>query len=364
MTLKDLLQQLDRKLNLNPADKKYFLENLSLLIGSGISILPALQSIEKEVKSRPMRNMIKEMIRKIDGGANLSKALADTELFPGYVVSLIDIGEKSGSLATNLKVIVERQDRESNFRSKMTTALLYPSIILSLTSALAIFITWFILPRLTEVFNGLNVDPPLITRIFIQIGEFLGEHGNTAIPVFLVALLTILYIIFGYSKTKFIGEELLLRFPGVKKLVIEVEVSRFSFILGTLLDAGLPIESALKSLAEVKTMQRFSKLYQQLAYDIPKGESFSESFANMKNLERIIPGPIQQMIVSAEQSAELSAVLLKIGEIYEGRLDNTSKNLAVMLEPILLVVVWLGVLLIAVAIILPIYSLVGNLDAY
>ena len=364
MNLKDTLQKISTKLNLNPSDKKYFLENLALLVGSGISIMPALESIGKEVKSKPMKRIIEKMVKDIDGGANLSEALDDTGFFPSYVITLIDIGEKSGSLPTNLKVIVERQDKDGNFRSKMSTALLYPSIILSLTFTLGVFITWFILPRLATVFDGLNMEPPLITRIFLQIGEFLGTYGNIAVPSFVAVVFTLMYLLFGFSKTKFVGEELMLRFPGVKRLIIEVEISRFTFILGTLLEAGLPIENALISLSEVKTLRRFSNLYKKLATDIPRGDSFSESFATVKGLDRLIPNPIQQMIISAEQSAELPGILLKIGEIYEGRLDNTAKNLSVMLEPILLIIVWLGVLLIAVAIILPIYSLVGNLNSY
>ncbi|MBN1331417.1 type II secretion system F family protein [Candidatus Dojkabacteria bacterium] len=363
MNFGKILRQINIRLNLNPGDKKYFLESLALLVGSGIGIADALDSIRHEVKSSAMRMLIDEMVHDIDGGSNLAEALDKASLFPSYVINLIKIGEESGNLSTNLKVIVDRQEKESDFRSKTMTAFLYPSLILSLTFGLAVFVTWFVLPRLTNIFNSLDIDPPLLTRIFIQIGEFLDTSGDVAVPIFVAAVVSLVFFLFGFSKTKFIGEELLLRFPGVNTLIVETEISRFAFVLGTLLEAGLPIEDALRSLADIKTTRRFSRFYRKLASDIPKGDSFSQSFASIKGLNRIFPRPIQQMIISAEKSAELPGILLKLGEIYEKRLENTTKNLAVMLEPILLVIVWLGVLLLAVAIILPIYSLVGNFNA-
>lgn len=326
--------------------------------------MPALEAIEKEIRSRYLRKIVQEMIKDIDAGMNLHETLERSNLYKGYVITLIRIGEETGTLAKNLKVIVERQAKERDFRSKIQSALLYPSIIMTMTIGLGIFITWFILPRLSTVFSGLDMDPPLITRILLSLGEFLDQYGNIVMPVLLGLIVSLVYVLFVNKKTKHIGQEILIRTPVVKKLLKEIEISRFSFVLGTLLEAGLSIEDALISLTEVRTFRRYTNLYKFIAENIPKGDSFSEAFSKYRKLDSVIPAPVQQMIISAEKSGDLSQVLLKVSYIYESKIETSAKNLSVVLEPIMLVIVWIGVLLIAIAVILPVYSLVGNLNSY
>lgn len=147
-----------------------------------------------------------------------------------------------------------------------------------------------------------------------------------------------------------------------RQLIQEVEIARLGFILGTLLAAGIPIEQALTSLAGTSGYHRYQRFYQFLQQQLEDGKSFRESFHEYSSTGRLIPISVQQMIVAGEQSGRLAPTLVKLGEIYDNKTELTTKNLATALEPILLVTIWVGVLLLAISVILPIYSLIGNLN--
>ncbi len=346
-----------------PADEKeYFIENLAMLLSSGMDILMALDSIRKEVKSSQMKAVIDNLIEDVESGLPIWKVLEETKFFPAFIISLIKIGEKSGSLVKNLKVIAVQQKKDRTFTSKVRSAMMYPVFVLALTLIVGISIAWFILPRLTLVFDQLKVELPLITKILIGFGKFIGQYGNIAVPSFVFGLLFVIYFVFIFSRTKFIGQTLLFAIPGIKKLIQETELARMGYILGTLLDAGLPVVDALESLAEASTFYKYKRLYLFLSNSLEDGNTFEQSFELYKKSRKLVPTTIQQMITVGEKSGHLAETFISIGETFEEKTDNTTKNLAVILEPILLVIVWLGVVAVALAVILPIYSLIGGLN--
>ena len=238
---------------------------------------------------------------------------------------------------------------------------MYPIFILVLTAIIGLGIAWFILPRLASVFSSLKLELPLVTRILIATGKFLEGNGFWAIPCVVLILAIIFFFVFIFSKTKFIGQKILISTPGVKQLIREVELARFGYLLGTLLKASLPIVKSLDSMSKATTFRSYQRFYVHCRDSIMDGNSFQKSFLSYPKSHKFIPTPIQQIIISAEKSGNLAGSLIEIGKTFEEKTDNSTKNLAVILEPVLLVVVWVGVVGVALAVILPIYSLVGGL---
>ncbi len=344
-------------------DKENFVENLTMLLESGMHILGVLEAIRSETHSKSMLRLIDVLKEEIEGGSSLWLALEKIEIFSPHITALIRIGEESGQLNENLKAIVIQQKKEREFHSKLRSAMMYPALVLGLTLVVGIGIAWFILPRLSTVFDQLKLELPLVTRVLIGFGRFLGDYGTVVIPSFIMAIIIFGYFIFFYKRTKFLGQKLLFVFPGIKNLIREVELARFGYILGALLRAGLPIEKAIDSLQRSATFSDYQKFYSNLKKDIEEGASFQESFNQYEKTDKIIPKSVQQMINVAYQSGHLADTLIKIGEKFESKTENTTKNLSVILEPILLVIVWLGVVAVALAVILPIYNLVGGFNA-
>jgi len=225
----------------------------------------------------------------------------------------------------------------------------YPVLVFGVMIVVGLGVSWFLLPRLAQVFRSLNVDLPFLTRILIGFGEFLNRYGLVAVPI-----ATLILIGGGFLFFRFWGDLILPFVPGIGRLIKEIELSRFGFILGSLLESGLPISDALDSLEESTSIRPYRRFYSYLGRNIKEGLSFGKSFSSYPKISRIFPLPVRHILSSAEQSGRLPETLLNIGRNYEVRVDDTAKNLTVVLEPVLLVVVWFGVLLVALAVILPI----------
>lgn len=343
-------------------EKDYFLENLATLFGASLDVIEALKALEDEMRTRRMKSALRNIRTEVESGYSLSKALERTNIFPEHVISLIRIGEETGRLPENLEVVALERAKDREFHSKIRGAMIYPGIVLTLTVVVGTGISWFILPRLANVFGELKVDLPVITKYLIAIGDFLSIYGLVVIPFLLVGFFLITFFIFFYSRTNFIGERILFVIPGTRKLLQEIELSRFGYVLGNLLLAGLPIVPALHTLYGATSSNIYRKLYLHLKENIEIGNSFAKSFESFPRLRRLLPTIAVQMVMSGERSGTLPKTFLKIGEIYGAKTELTLKNIAIILEPVLLIIVWLGVLAVAVAIILPIYSLIGGFN--
>lgn len=333
-----------------------------MLLAAGMSVTTALSAIKKEIKSGKLKKIIEEASVSIEAGSSISTALDSVGIFPQSTISLIRIGEKSGRLAENLKVVAKQQQKDKEFRSKTASAMMYPLFVSGLTVIVGLGIAWFILPRLATVFAQLKINLPFITQWLINLGTFLGHYGTIVIPASLVIGLLILFFLFMFSKTNFLGQAILFRLGPVSRLLTELELSRFGSLLGNLLKAGLPILDSLESLLESSTLYRYKKFYAFLNEKVKEGNSFAKCFGSYKNTNRLIPVPIQQLVITSEQSGNLPETFKKIGEMYGTKTETTAKNITILLEPILLVIVWLGVIAVALAVILPLYSLIGNLN--
>lgn len=341
-------------------DLNYFIENLAMLVSSGMTISSAIGSISKEVKSKSMKNILSGIQEDLSSGTPLWKTFKKSGLFASHTISLVRIGEESSSLTDNLKLVSIKEEKDRAFRSKLRSAMMYPGFVFTVTLVVGVLVSWFILPKLADVFNQLNVTLPTITKFLINTGQFLSVKGVIVVPTAFAFIFAFVYFIFLNKKTKHIGQNMLFKAPGIGRLLKEVELTRFGYLLGTLLAAGIPIISALDSLEKATDLQKYKRFYSFLLESIKEGNSFKKSFENFEKTSDFIPSTIQGLIVAGEQSGSLSKTLLKFSERYEIKIEDTTKNLSVIFEPILLVIVWLGVVVVAMSVMLPIYSLIGG----
>lgn len=338
-------------------EKDYFIENLSLLIASGMGISNALASLSLSVKSRKMKKITKFIEDMVNAGLPLWKAFKETKLLSDRVVSLVRSGEEAGRLPEHLNLVTIQQHKDKTLNSRLKSALIYPGIVLILAFIVALGSAWFVLPKITSIFADTHQALPTATRILVWIGQFLSLYGSIVIPVIIVFVIAVIYFIFFFKKTKFIGDAILFSIPGIKKLLQGVEIARFGYILGALLQAGINIHDALESVIQGTNYRRYKKFYTYLQTNIDQGNSFQRTFKEYPKMDDYIPIPIEQLIISAEKSGRLSETLIKIGIIYEEKTDAMSRDLATMLEPIILIVVGLLVAFVIFAIIGPIYDI-------
>lgn len=338
-------------------EKNNFIENISLFLESGMDLISAIGALEEENRSIRMKSLLKTIREQIEDGSPFWQALEYTRAFNQQSISLIKIGEQSGRLSDNLKVVSLQNQKNSQFVSKVRSALIYPGFVLFIMVVVGTIMAWMVLPNLAKAFASFDVKLPLITRLLIDLGDYLGQYGIIIIPSVILTMLILIFFVFIFKPTKVIGQFILFHIPGVRKLMMQVELARLGFVLGTLLEAGMPLIFSIRSLLDSTTMYAYRKFYLLLINDLDQGNSIKKTFSSYKKTNKIIPFSIQQFIVAGERSGYLSKALLKIGVTYEEKIENSTKDLAVVIEPVLLFVVWIGVLVIALAVMLPIYSL-------
>jgi type II secretory pathway component PulF len=345
-----------------PHDRDYFLENFSMLITSGMDVFSALSVIQDGSHSQSLKKILARAKNDIDAGLPLWKTLQETHMISDHAVALIQLGEESGRLAENIRIITARQKKEKTFQSAVRSAMLYPVLIVMVACIIIAGIMWFILPHLASVFSQLKIQLPLITRILIGAGVFVRAYGSVVLPLGIAFGALAVYVLFFFPKTKHLGHALFFYIPGIHRIMQEVELSRFGSMLGTLLSAGLPIVDALHALANSASFLSYKKLYRHMASSVKDGASLKESLRAYRGNMRLIPLPIQSIIATSEQTGKLAEALITIGNAYEEKSAASSKDISLLIEPILLIIIWLGVLFVALAVVLPVYRILGGVQ--
>lgn len=344
------------------SEKDYLVDNLSVLLNAGMDILAALEAIASETKSGRLRKLVRRMVEDVENGEPVWRALYNTGLFQNETISLVRIGEDSGRLIQNLQILALQSQKDRMFRSKIVGAMAYPAFVVGLGSAVGFWVLFFLLPQLATTFSSLNMPLPFVTRALIAVGEYTRDHWAVLIPSIMGTGLVLGSVCFAIPKTRFIGQFFLLRTPAIGRLLIESETGRIGYLLGTLLSAGVDLIESLRSVSHASSFSSFSKFFSYLADRLEEGGTFEQAFQSYGKTRKVLSVPMQQLIVTAEHSGTVSQAFLSIGELYQFKADVASKNLTVILEPLLLLVMGVGVLFLALAVVMPIYSLVGGIE--
>ncbi len=183
-------------------EKDFFIENLSLLISSGMGIINALSSLKSSIKNAKMKRVVDVIEDMVQSGSPLWKAFQETKFLSNRVITLIRSGEEAGRLPEHLNLVTIQQHKEKVFKSRLKSALLYPGVVLILAIIVGIGSAWAILPDLVTIFSQSNATLPVSTRILIWLGVFLKTYGIIFVPLIILFIITLAYFIFFYKKNK------------------------------------------------------------------------------------------------------------------------------------------------------------------
>ena len=344
------------------SEKEFLIDNLSVLLGSGMDVLASLKAIAAETRSRRLRSLINMMVEDVENGESVWKTIEHTRLFPRQTISIIRIGEESGRLVDNLRLLALQKQKDRMFRAKILGAVAYPAFIVLFGSVVGFWVLFFLLPQLASTFASLNVPLPTITRYLIATGGFTRDHWPVMIPTMLLSGSLLVVVLFILPRTRFLGQFLFLHMPGVGRLLTDAETGRVGYLLGTLLNAGVDLVEAMRSVASSASFSFYAHFYSYVADSLEEGQTFDQAFTGYKKSRRVLSIPMQQLIVSSERSGNVPQAFLSIGELYQFRADMSAKNLTIILEPLLLLLIGVSVLFLALAVILPIYSLMGAIE--
>lgn len=342
-------------------EREFFLENLSLLLRAGMPVREAVETLREEIRSSSVRAQLDRIGERLDQGENLSAALQANGMLTQRFVSLLRIGEETGQLAEQIRLVVEEQKKEEALRAKVTSALLYPGFVLGAAVIVGTGVLWYAVPKLVSVFESAGGSLPLSTRILISVGHFFSAYGAIAVPSFFAGLALLVYLLFFARLTKVAGERLLMLLPITGSIVREIELTRFGYVLGTLLKAGISVPQALESLEDSTRMVLYKRYYAAVRERVLEGHSLYKSLSDVPGSARFIPPHVARLCSAGERSGALSDTLITVSRTYESKTDRLTGNLSALLEPVIIVGVGLFVALLAVSIIAPIYGLTDQI---
>lgn len=345
-----------KRTRLAHVDLLLFTKYMSVLLNSGLPIDEALQILDQQAKGA-----FKQILDTLSASVRTGKTLADgmaeyPRAFSPVYVNLIRAGESSGSLQKNLDQLSLQLQKEHELNAKIRGAMMYPAVILTAGVSITVGIVVFILPSISGIFTSLNVELPLATRAMLWLSNTIRARGLIIFPA--VALGAWLLTAFLRLRVvKPFSHRVILRIPVIGKLSMKTNLARFTRLMGTLLLSGIPIQDALTVSETVLKNVRFRELFRQAHEEVVRGRTLSSL---LESEPRLVPPMALRLIRVGEETGTLGDMFTYLANFYEVEVDDATRNLPALLEPLLIVGIGLMVGGLALAILSPIYKIVGS----
>ncbi len=340
-------------------ERVLFAVNLSVMVGSGLSIARALKNLAEQSKSKATHDIVRALHDDVVKGTSLSDAMAKhKEMFNELFVNMVRVGEVGGNLDESLTIIAHQLEKEQTLRARVRGAMMYPAIVLIAMIGIAVLMLTYILPQIMGVFDDMHVTLPASTLFIMKMSTGLRTHG-VVIGIVILMLVSFFVLSLRTAIGRRVLSAVVVRIPVVKPMVIAVNCARFARIHSSLLKSGV---SVVESLTIVRNTLR-NTLYRDALQDAIDAVQRGESLADIiRKYPKIFPVMVPQMIDVGEETGKTGAMLLKIAEFYEAYVEQMTKNMSSIVEPLLMLVIGSGVGFFAVAMLKPMYSVLENIQ--
>lgn len=326
---------------------------LATMVSAGLTLSESLDILEEQQENKKLKLTLNEVSSDVKGGHTLAQSLSrHKDVFPELYVNLVKSGESSGKLDIVLLKMADSLEKEREFRAKIKGAMIYPVIVLTMMLGVIILMMTFVIPKLTNLYRESELDLPLPTKILIATSDVFVNFWW----VLLIGLTGGILALKKWSDTpqgRLALDQLLLKVPIVGKLIINVTLTNLNRTFALLVAAGIPLLEAINIVEGVTQNLQFRNALKSSYMGVEKGLSFS---AQLQNLP-IFPKIVGQMVRVGEETGKVDEVFGKLADYFESESDHMVKNLTVAIEPIVLIVLGVGVAFIVISIILPIYKL-------
>ena len=339
-------------------EKLMFTRNLRVMIGAGISLPRALNVLAIQSKSKKLKTAISQMEKEITEGKLFSDAVSRRKnIFSEIFSNMIKIGEESGTMENVLATLALQMEKEHEIRSRIMGAMMYPAVILVAMFGIGILMMILVIPKLSQTFEELNIELPITTRFVMGLGNFLAQFWYL-LPFIFIALIIFVATALKTKMGKLAADTIFLKIPVIGPLIKKTNCARFVRNLSSLIASGVPIVRSLEIVSESIGNIHYKKALQEASKKVEKGAKLSESLAPYEN---IFSALVLQMIEIGEETGETSNMLAKLAEFYEEEVNNASKNLSSIIEPILMLIIGGAVGFFAISMIQPIYGMLQNI---
>ncbi len=340
------------------AEKMLFSRNLAVMISAGLPISRALNALSRQTKNKKFKSVIADLGAGIQKGEPLSSAMANhPEVFSDLFISMIKAGERSGSMPESLNLISQQLERDLTLTRRVRGAMMYPAIIVIAMFGIGAAMMIYVVPTLLAVFEELNVELPLSTKIVIFVSNSLTGHGFLTASILLTALFLAVFA-FRSRIGKRLFDSFLLCLPIISPLVKKINSSRTTRTLSSLISAGVDIVEAFEVTENVLQNHYYKDVLAKAKVEIQKGSPIAKVFIAAENL---YPPLVGEMVAVGEETGKLPDMLMRLAVFYEEEVGESTKNMTTIIEPILMIFIGAIVGFFAISMIQPMYSMMGGL---
>lgn len=338
-------------------EKILFAKNISAMIDAGLSLSRTLNVIEKQSRNPKFKKLVSGIKEKVKDGKSLSDAIkAEGKVFDNLFVSMVRAGEESGNLSGSMMEIASQMEKNHQLIKKVRGAMIYPGVIITAMAIIGVFMMIYVVPTLTATFADIGSELPASTKFIIAVSDFF--NNNLILGLVLIVVLGVsFYMTLKTDRGKQSIAFIILHSPMISVLAKETYSARTARTLGSLLKAGVSYLDAIKITNSTISNHFYSKVLEKAEKQVSMGLPVSKVFDENSKL---YPPFVAEMVAVGEETGELDQMLEKVADYYENEVDQKTKNLSTIVEPVLMIIVGIVVGFFAISMISPMYSLVGE----
>lgn len=334
-----------------------FLRQFAVMVNAGIPISDCMNSLRSQRFSKPLRVVLQKIYYDIESGILLSEAFEKhPKVFPSFFVSMVAIGEASGSLDKVLLSMADYYENDRKIKKKAKSAMVYPTVLLVLVFAVLVFVMLFILPSFESTINELGGEVPTITRVMMSISHFIQNKIFIIIPVIVVVFIAI-KLFFKTKKGKYIRDYLLFRLPIVGKVQRNLITSRFAKAFAILLGSGMNLIDCLENLKKMLGNEVFSRKFNFTIEEVKRGRRLAPSIEATK----LFPSILTEMINVGEETGNIEDVLVATSSYFDELVESSISKAIASLEPVMIIAIGGIVAIVILSVLVPIISLMGSI---
>lgn len=332
-------------------DKAFLARQLATMLSSGIALEESLKILQEESSNTAVKDIFREVIEDIEAGSSFSGAIEKhPDLFSRVYIAMTKSGEASGKLEEVLLQLADSIENENSIISRIRSAMVYPIFIILAMIGVGALMMVRVIPQLKSIFLESGVSLPFSTRVLISLSDFLINQWYIALLIIILIVVAVRYYLRSHNGQVLVNQ-VQARFPG--KIGQDLYMARFSRTMSMLTKAGVPIIQSLDITAGVMNNIIYQESLSQAAGQVERGLPLSTPLAQ----NRFFPRIVSQMILVGEQTGRLDTILEKLSSYYDQELDRIVRGLSSLIEPVIIVILGIGVAFLVIAVLMPIYSI-------
>ena len=334
-----------------------FTRELSSMLSSGLTLMRSLEILKEQFTNEIMLEATSSIITDIEEGKTFSSAISKfPDIFSPIYVSTIKSAESSGLLDKALLRLAGNLEKEEKLKGNIRSALTYPAIVVLLMVIVIFIMMTFVIPQLADLYEGLNVELPLPTRIIISISGFFVVFW----PVIIALVILLMFLYRRWYKTeagRLIVDNFMLKIPIFGNLIRKVILTELARTLGVLVGSGSLVVDSLIQTSDTLGNIHYRNAVMDVAKKVENGVTIGDAMSSYS----LFPSLLVQLVKIGEQTGRLDETLLKASEYFEGETDQLVKTLTTALEPLIMVILGIGIAFLMISIITPIYNLISTI---